>query len=282
MLSVTVAVATHDRPLFLPECAETIRWSLRPADDLLIVESGDSCAAEASDRLGEPVRVCHIHRREKTAKMNEACRQATGDVILFTDDDCRVEPGWVAAMVAPFSDDRVGVAFGPTVGLTHVPGRAGEAVLAPGPAPQQLWAYAHGAAMAVRRQALLDVGGFDERLGPGAPRHGEEGDLVLRLWERGWRCAIAAAPPVAHLDWRSVEDERANLMVYERGAGAYLGAGLRRSPRTTAKIFALRLEYQAALWRERDVRGSAFRPRTTAAFMRGVADGLRLPPHRWV
>jgi GT2 family glycosyltransferase len=279
--AVTVVVATHDRPHFLGECLATVVAALEPGDDVVVVESGDSRASDAAAG-DDRIIVRRLQAREKTVKMNEGARQAGGAILLFTDDDCRVEPAWVAAMRAPFAEARVGVAFGPASGLTHVPGRSDAASLPAGPAPSELWAYAHGASMAVRRRALLDVGGFDERFGPGARRHGEEGDLVLRLRERGWCCAIADAPPVSHLDWRTPEEESANLFVYEWGAGAYMGAGLRRSPRTTIKPFLLRLRYQAELWGDRDLRGASFGPRTTAAFTRGVADGVRLPPRRWL
>src|SRR3546814_18359204 len=82
--------------------------------------------------------------------------------------------------------------------------------------------------MALRRHAAIEVGGFDERLGPGAPLHGEEHDLVLRLYEAGWQGVVADAPVVEHLDWRDDSERLANLLVYSRGAGAFLGAALRR------------------------------------------------------
>src|SRR3546814_4062134 len=90
--------------------------------------------------------------------------------------------------------------------------------------------------MALRRHAAIEVGGFDERLGPGAPLHGEEHDLVLRLYEAGWQGVVADAPVVEHLDWRDDSERLANLLVYSRGAGAFLGAALRRSPKAAAPL----------------------------------------------
>ena len=152
--------------------------------------------------------------------------------------------------------------------------------LAPGAPPAVTWEYANGAAMAVRRRAVLDLGGFDERLGPGAPVHGEEHDLVLRLQEAGWQARIADAPPVRHLDWRDEPETRRNLLVYSRGAGAFLGAALRRAPRRNARLLVRRARYQASLWRHADAEGAAFGATTTWAFVRGLARGLLLRPMR--
>ena len=81
------------------------------------------------------------------------------------------------------------------------------------------------------KAAFEKVGGFDERLGPGAPVHGEEHDVVLRMLETGWTAVVAAAPAVEHLEWRDEEGRARNLVVYSQGAGAFLGAAVRRAPR---------------------------------------------------
>lgn len=276
---VTAVVATHDRPHLLAEAAASILRSLARDDELLIVESGDSHARAVAADLGGGVRAVPVARREKTVKLNAAARVARHEILLFTDDDCRVQPGWADAMAAPFDDPGVGAAFGPVTGLSRPPGSSEPVRLPPGPAPQELWAFAHGASMAVRRSALLDVGGFDERLGPGTRiAGGEEGDLVLRLRERGWACAVAAAPTVRNADWRAPGDHSVNVIGYRRGAGAYLGAGLRRAPARTAKQLALHLVFEVQVLREQGGRGV----KPLAAFARGIGEGARLRPRRWL
>ena len=202
-------------------------------------------------------------------------------MIVLTDDDCLVGEGWVAGMASSFLDRAVGVTFGPVRGLTEVPGGEGPPAHPPGRAPIENWQYAHGASMAVRRQALLDVGGFDERLGPGASAAGEEADLVVRLAEAGWASSIADAPLVQHLGWRNESEEAANQLVYERGAGVWIGAALRRSHHRVLPLLRLRLRYQRALYGDRSTRGLWFGPRTSLAFLTGVAEGVRLAPRRF-
>jgi hypothetical protein len=136
--------------------------------------------------------------------------------------------------------------------------------------------------MAVRRRALLDIGGFDERLGPGASAAGEEADLVVRLAAGGWQAAIADAPVMQHVDWRDPAEEAANQLVYERGAGVWLGAGLRRDFGRVLPLARLRLRYQRALYGDRQTRGAWFGPRTSLAFAAGLLEGGRMRPRRFV
>ena len=280
----TAVVCTRDRPALLGECLRSVAAAMRSGDELIVVESGDSRAAEVLTKLLPVVEWRHLTSadRRKSAKLNLAIRHASGDVIVLTDDDCRVAPDWLDAMAGAFIDAGVGVAFGPVEGLDAAPGGTSAPRLPPGPAPIANWNYAHGASMAVRRAAVVDVGGFDQRLGPGARTHGEEADMILRMADSGWTTVIADAPAVAHLAWRSPTESRANLVVYERGAGAWLGDGLRRHPRRVAKVFALRLVYQLGLWRDRRTRGIWYGPRMTVAFFGGLLRGLTYAPRRWL
>jgi GT2 family glycosyltransferase len=252
-----VVVASHERPELLARTMPAVRGQLADGDELVVVDHGP---------------------KAKSAKLNLGIASCAQPVLVLTDDDCAIPPGWLDAMVAPFADPAVGAAFGPVVGLTAVPGGSGPPTVSPGPAPFVTWTYAHGAAMAVRRVAVESVGGFDERLGPGAPAHGEEHDLLLRIRERGWTCVIADAPPVEHVHWRDDDEELSNLFVYERGAGAFLGAAVRRSPADGARLLKARLHYLRGLYRDRATRGRWFGPAATKAFAGGLVYGLRMRP----
>jgi GT2 family glycosyltransferase len=231
--------------------------------------------------LGDRGRFLYDAVGGKSRQLNLGLRAAAYDVVVMTDDDCRVAPGWLTAMAAPFEDPAVAATFGPVAGLSGVAGV--DFVFPPaGPVPPVTWHYANGAAMAVRRDAAIAVGGFDERLGPGAPVHGEEHDIVLRLQEAGHDVRIADAPVVEHLEWRDRTETRDNLLVYSKGAGAFVGAALRRAPRRWARTAVRRTRYKLSLWRHRSSEGWTFGPATSWAYARGVAHGLRLPPRRFV
>jgi GT2 family glycosyltransferase len=278
---LTALVCTKDRPALLRDCLASLVADLPPGGELLVVVHGDAADAEEVRALGLATAVLHDGERGKSRQLNVGLAAAAHDVVVLTDDDCRVAPGWLAAMAAPLDDPAVGATFGFVRGLSGVQG-ADLQPEPPGPAPAVTWRYANGAAMAVRRRAALAIGGFDERLGPGAPVHGEEHDLVLRLQEAGWGIVIADAPPVGHVDWRSDAETRQNLLVYSKGAGAFVGAALRRDPRRWARTGLRRTRYQLTLWRHGRVEGWSFGPATTWAYLTGVVHGLRLRPERFL
>lgn len=278
---LTALVCTRDRPQLLEACLASLAADLPEDGELLVVVHGDRVAADEVRALGMPARVLHEGRRGKSRQLNAGLAAATHDIVVLTDDDCRVEPGWLAAMAAPFRDRTVGAAFGDVRGLSGVRDAPLQPV-PPGPAPSESWSYANGAAMAVRREAVFAIGGFDERLGPGAPVHGEEHDLVLRLQEAGWGVVVADAPPVGHVEWRSDQENRRNLLVYSRGAGAFIGAALRRAPRRWARTAVRRTRYQLHLWRHGGAEGRWFGPATTWAYLAGLVHGVRLRPQRYL
>ena len=219
-----------------------------------------------------------VDRPGKCRQLNSGLQAATGQVILLTDDDVRVPPSWAAHMLSPFSDPTVGLACGPVRGLSRVPGVEPDPGPPPGDAPLETWRFAHGAAMAVRRRAAIEAGGFDERLGPGARTAGEDHDFVLRVRERGWRVVITPAESAEHVGWRTTAEDRSNALSYEKGGGAVVGAALRRSWRHGLPLLKARLRYQIAVF----AWNRSFGPRALAAFVTGLAYGLSLQNRNWL
>lgn len=276
--SATVLVPTTGRGAFLRDSVRSVASALGPDDELIVVEAVSSTAEGALAALGAgPWRPMHVDRPGKSRQLNAGIRAARGEVVVVTDDDCRVAENWLEGMLAPFLEPEVGIAFGPVRGLSEIPGRAaGPPSHIPGPAPTAVWRYSHGPALAVRTTAAAQVGGFDERLGPGAPAHGEEADLVLRLTACGWRCWLADAPVVEHLEWRTEAEDARNRLVFERGAGAWLGAAFRRQPLRALNLLRLRLRYQLGLFRSGG--GRAHARSALIAFGSGLATGLQMKP----
>ncbi|HZN13881.1 MAG TPA: glycosyltransferase [Acidimicrobiales bacterium] len=278
----TVVVCTKNRPKYLPDCLRSIDVALGADDEGIVVEDGDSAVAATLPELRGTWTHLEEHDHWKTWSMNRGIERARHDVVVFTDDEVRVPAGWIDGMVAAFDDPSVGIAFGPVEGMTHVEGPP-HPYPPVGPAPAFPWEYSHGASMAVRRTAILAIGGFDERLGPGRPTGtGEEPDVILRLADAGWQCVIAPAPSVRHLEWRDDEETFRTLMNYERGSGAWMGAALRRRRRTYSKLVVARLRYQRHLFRRPRTRGWTFGARALGAFLNGVGRGLRMTPREWL
>ena len=278
---VSAVVATMCRPELLEGCVAALVATLTAGDQLIVAEAGGDSAGEILGRLvPEEIDAVHllVDPPGKCRQLNAALRAAARDVVLFTDDDVRVTPAWADGMSEPFGDPSVGLACGRVQGLSGVPGVAADPGPAPGDAPLETWRFAHGAAMAVRRRAAFEAGGFDERLGPGTPAPGEDHDFVLRVREKGWRVVVAQADTADHLGWRSAEEDRANALTYEKGGGAIVGAALRRSRRTGLPLLRSRLAYQRSVFEWN--RGFGFP--ALRAFATGVLYGIRLGRRDWI
>jgi GT2 family glycosyltransferase len=147
---------------------------------------------------------------------NAGVRAAAGDAVAFIDDDAAPDCNWLAAVAAAFLDPEVGVVTGDIVPLTSTPDPGAYRV-----AERRLLRRSHGewfeiasfggvgngGNMAFRRDALLRVGGFDARLGAGAPLPGcEEHEAFMRVVEAGYAAVSDPSAVVFHegsaRDWR--------------------------------------------------------------------------------
>ncbi len=195
--AVAVVIPVRDRPGGL-----TITLAaLGPALAVIVVDDGSVVPVAAAD--AEIIR--HPHPRGPAAARNTGWRATGADVIVFLDADCEPSPGWLAGLLPHFADPAVG-AVAPRVVSRLTPGLAprlgayeqhrSSLDLGPREAPVRPGSrvpYVPTAALAVRRQALEETGGFDETL-----RYGEDVDLVWRLGERGWRVRYQPATTVTH------------------------------------------------------------------------------------
>lgn len=149
---------------------------------------------------------------------NRAAAEASKEILLFLNNDVRVEPGWLGPLLREFDDPEVaavqpkirshleprlfeyaGAAGGfiDSMGYPFCRGRVFETVeedRGQYDEPVDLF-WASGAALAIRRELFLECGGFDERF----EFHMEEVDLCWRLLNRGHRIRSAPQSVVFHL-----------------------------------------------------------------------------------
>lgn len=148
--------------------------------------------------------------RGPAAARNVGWRRCAARWVCFLDDDVVPRPGWNAALASDL------VAAGPEVaavqGRLHVPlpvdRRPSDWERNVAGLETAWWITAD---LAVRREALVSVGGFDERF-PRAYR--EDSDLALRLLDAGWalrKGQRASDHPVRRAGWWSgVTAQRGN------------------------------------------------------------------------
>lgn len=135
---------------------------------------------------------------------NAGARAASGEKILFVDDDDIAAPGFVEAMAAALDEyDVVGGALDRRRFLRpdQLPAGAGPAEQLPRLTPGYL-PFASGAALGVRREVFDAIGGFDETYVSG----GDDTDFCWRAQHAGFTIGFA---PDAVMHYRERETLRA-------------------------------------------------------------------------
>jgi len=127
------------------------------------------------------------------------------DLVAFLDSDVRAGPGWVEALAGHFADPTVALVAPRVAGDALRSTAAGRYAAARSPidlgdhpalvAARTRVAYVPSAALVVRREAMVEVGGFDAGL-----RYGEDVDLVWRLAGAGWRVRYDPDVVVRHTE----------------------------------------------------------------------------------
>ncbi len=233
--TATVVIVTHDRPDDLQRALEAVLRLDGEGHDVLVVDNCPSTdAARAIVEGYRGVRYVREDRRGASAARNRALREATTDVVAFTDDDAAPDPGWLRALLRNFNDPLVYCATGLTMPLEletdaqeacerYTPhGRGFSRTVFSGSRCNPLSVGQVGVSlnMALRRSALEHVGAFDELLGPGTPcRCGEDYDFFSRILAAGYRIVYDPAALSWHRHRRTWEE--LHDTVYGYGVGVY-------------------------------------------------------------
>jgi GT2 family glycosyltransferase len=244
---VDIVIPTRDRGARIDRAIQSIRGSNHSTFDLWIVDQSDDDATEAavSPHCQADRRVHYLRSRSRGSNLarSEGVTAGQAPYILFTDDDCTVEPGWVTAMASELSHRETSAVFGRVIPEDDFqPDLAPAQVVSPAirlavkdfPERQEYAGnrfrldFGHGANMGLRRDAYQEVGGFDLLLGNGGPlRAWPERDIGYRILSRGGRIIYTPEAVVHHRQWREWSEVRRTFRNYAFGTGAAAGKYLR-------------------------------------------------------
>jgi GT2 family glycosyltransferase len=192
--------------------------------EIIVAENGTPAPMQLSLE-DAPLKHLHEARAGKCRIQNRAIAEATGEILVFLDDDLVVAPGYLAAVEDFFDTDREFAAMKGRILAAEDPVKK----VGPMAAYLDLPISDHGdevievrgvlgANMAFRASALEQVGPFDERLGPGAGGHEEETEMSQRLRRAGFRIGYAPKALVYHeVDPARADRERFIRIARERG-----------------------------------------------------------------
>lgn len=205
---VSVVVASYNAAHTLRPCLESLRHLDYPDYEVLLIDDGSTDdTTRLSSEFPEVRTLRHPRNLGLSTARNLGIRAATGDVIAFTDADCRVDRDWLRWLVLGLFDLQTAGIGGPNL-LPPDDSPVAAAVMASpgGPAhvllDSRFAEHLPGCNMAFWRWALEAIGGFD----PVFQRAGDDVDVCWRILRQGWRLGFAPAGFVWHHRRSTIRD----------------------------------------------------------------------------
>jgi GT2 family glycosyltransferase len=105
-MCVSIVIATADRREMVLDCVRCLAVQIPAEVEVVVVDAGseDPVMASPMQALWPNSKVLRSSIRNAGAQRNMGVTAAQGEIIVFVDDDCFVQPGWWPAIVAPLSD----------------------------------------------------------------------------------------------------------------------------------------------------------------------------------
>lgn len=218
-IRASIIIVVHNGRPYLEGCLHSLRRALLPDTEVIIVDNG------SVDGSAELVRTLMPEARLMVNSTNQgfavACCQgaemAQGEVLVFLNQDTRVEPDWLGTLLDGFRDPSVALVTSTVLGMdapeqiqscgqnVHYTGMVFERGFGQPkdafPSPTDVAAVS-GASFAIRRKVWEELGGFTKIF----YMYYEETDLSWRAQRAGYRCRHMPASVVYHagrIDWPS-------------------------------------------------------------------------------
>ena len=238
---VSVVVACYNGAKTLKPCLDSLSALHYPNYEVILVDDGSTDSTSLIAPLYKNVRYFrHINQGLSFAR-NTGIREALGEIIAFTDADCRADEDWLYHIVADLlSGGWAGIGGHNLLPPDDAPVAAAVMASPGGPAHVMLTdreaEHIPGCNMVFYKWALLEIAGFD----PIFRTAGDDVDVCWRLQKRGYRLGFSPGGFVWHY-------RRSTLAAYlkqQRGYGDAEALLVRKHPENFNAI-------GASIWRGR-------------------------------
>lgn len=209
-LPVSVIIVSYGRPGALCVALTGVGQLDYPNFEIVVVADVAGIAAVQAHALADQIKIVPFDTPNISAARNAGVAVAASKVIAFIDDDAVPEISWLTHLTAPFTDPSVSAAGGYVLGRNGIsfqwmsrtvgPDAQTKALQLDSDAPQvftgtpQCAIKTEGTNMAVRRDVIVALGGFDEAF----EFYLDETDLNMRLGQGGHKTAIVPLARVHH------------------------------------------------------------------------------------
>jgi GT2 family glycosyltransferase len=195
---VSVVVCSYNGARTIRDCLGALSRVAYPDYEVVVVDDG-STDATAAIAAGYDVRLVRTPNRGLSSARNTGMEAATGEIVAYVDDDAYPDRDWLMHLAWAFMHSDHAAMGGPNV-APHGDGFVAECVdNAPGNPihvllGDELAEHVPGCNMAIRRDRLAAIGGFDARFHVA----GDDVDVCWRIQAAGWTIGYAPAAMVLH------------------------------------------------------------------------------------
>ena len=224
---VSVVVACYNGARTLKACLDSLSRLNYPDYELIMIDDGSLDASAQIASLYPNLRYFRQSNQGLSVARNSGIALATGEIIAFTDADCRADEDWLYYLIGDLIDAGYAGIGGPNLLPPEDSAVAAAVMVSPGgPAhvmlTDRLAEHIPGCNMAFFRSAIEEIGGFD----PIFRKAGDDVDVCWRLQQSGYRLGFSPSAFVWHYRRSTVRD----YLKQQRGYGEAEALLVRKHP----------------------------------------------------
>jgi len=220
----------------MPHCLKACRDLDYPDYEIIVVNDGSTDGTRALLEKCGDIKISHLDPSGLSAARNHGASLASGEILAFTDDDCRPDTQWLSWLAQAFSQSDHAAIGGPN--LAPTPDSLGLALTTAAPgAPTHVMLddttaeHLPGCHLSVKKSAFDRIGGFD----PLFETAGDDVDFCWRLRDAGFTLGFAGASFVWHhrraTPWKYLKQQmgygRAEALLYKKHPHRFSKNGIR-------------------------------------------------------
>ena len=207
----SIVIPTWNGAHHLSICLDALAAQGLAAAEVIVVDNGSTDDTASVLARYPDLKILALPKNLGFARaVNAGIEASRGEIVVLLNNDTEVAPGWLEALLRPFSDPSVGMTTsklllfddrarlhttGDTVGLDGLAANRGFGERDEGQYDEAIEVFGANAAAGAYRQAMLDEIGLFE---PAFESYFEDVDLAWRARLAGWDCRFTPDAVVFH------------------------------------------------------------------------------------
>ncbi len=196
---VSVVVCTYNGASTLRECLLALEQQTYPDFEIIVVDDGSTDQTSQILKDFPDIKKITQENHGLSVARNRGIEAAQGDVVAFTDSDCMPDADWLYYLIQALEAEGTAAVGGPNISPPAHQWIQAAVAAAPGSPSHVLFndrraEHVPGCNMAFRKQALLEIGGFN----PVYRKAGDDVDVCWKILDLGYEIAFSPSAVVWH------------------------------------------------------------------------------------